>query len=311
MGRVSLDGGTHLSPAAAFDLPDGAVAVAVTHVLELPARLPSPIGAVLHLAQTRTAEWEGVGSSATAAALGLVRDDEDFPESHVVTTRLVFRAPRVRHRLPLEAADLAFGEWISPLINRRDRLTRRWTLALSRRIGIRLPVTVVGATNLIPARSWDDPDERDAIVEASLVACLTYLNEYIVALAVATGDARLRVMARGDLPVLCPMILEAVGGATRYGMTGLRQIHDVIPAGLGTEPVDDEVAAGAARMVTAARRGEEPFFLFYEVFHSAQAALLHTQFAQAVILLGTASEIMIDTVDSRSPRDRDPTCGGD
>jgi hypothetical protein len=46
----------------------------------------------------------------------------------------------------------------------------------------------------------------------------------------------------------------------------------------------------------AGRRGDEPLFLFYELFHGAQAALLQRQSVEAVVLCGTAAEVAIDTI---------------
>lgn len=279
---------------ARFDLPESSFGLVVTNLLELPFFLPLPEGGQLFLAEPRTDAWEGISSEATSVLLQLP-GAQHLDDEHVATTRLVFRSAAVRTRLPLQAADITFGNWVDPLLSRQLRRRRARTLRRMTKTGITMPVSVVAATRLLPRSLWDE-GEHDDHIDNALDFCLSYLNEYIVSVAVATGDARLRPIAKGELPITCPVILEAVGLPERVGTTFIRQIHQVYPHFSESHRLPADACAAAARLAMAGRRGDEPLFLFFELFHGAQAALLQRQGVQAVVLCGTATEVAIDVI---------------
>ena len=279
---------------ARFELPDGSFGLAVTNLLEVPIFLPLPEESQLFLAEPRREAWEGVPSEATGKVL-LLPPGQHLDEEHIATTRLVFRSTSVRSRLPLQAADVAFGDWVEPLVSERLRRRRARTLKRMTKRGMTTPVSVVAGTRLLPRTVWEEGD-HDELIDRALDFCVSYLNEYIVSVGVVTGDARLRPIAKGDLPITCPVILEAVGLQDRVGTTFIRRIHESYPHFSAVRRLPADVCAAAARLAAAGRSGDEPLFLFYELFHGAQTALLHRQSTQAVVLCGTATEVAIDVV---------------
>lgn len=249
----------------------------------------------MFLAEDRTGEWNGIDSD---LSIDILQGRSSIPyldHSHVLTTRLVFRSAIVRTELALQASDIAFRDWVEPLLSRRARIRRRLTFRRMAKLGFYRPVSVVAATRLISRAQWEAGD-RDDLIEAAFDFCLTYLNEYLVSLAVGSGNARIDALSRGDFPFLCPVILEAVGASHRVGTTFVRVIHEATPDVAGRLPLPQRVLEAAARFATAGRRGDEPLFAFYELFHGAQAAILRGQFLQGVVLCGTATEVLIDVV---------------
>lgn len=278
-----------------FDLPVGALAVAITNLFELPFAVPLPEESLLFVAEDRTPDWDGIGSEATIEILQGRGSVPVLDPGHVLTTRLVFRSSTVRTELPLQAADVAFANWVEPLLTRRLRAQRARTFRRMKRLGAYRPVSVVAGTRILPRPVWDKGDADD-VIETSFDFCLTFLNQFLVAVAAGSGDARIDALARGGLPFLCPVILEAVGTPNRVGTTFVRVIHEAVPDIADRAPLPRPTLEAASRFAVAGRRGDEPLFLFYELFHGAQAAILRGKYSESVVLCSTATETLVNVI---------------
>jgi hypothetical protein len=133
--------------------------------------------------------------------------------------------------------------------------------------GLEAPVTVIGATRFLPVERW--PRGRAAqeeLMRAELDVALDDLNDYIIALGLVTNDARRRPVAAGDLPFLCPVVLEGVPMAEgqRVGTNFIYPIHDVTQGPHAMPEVSDEQFKHAALLSRDAFTKAMPFWPFYE-----------------------------------------------
>jgi hypothetical protein len=124
------------------------------------------------------------------------------------------------------------------------------------------------------------------------------VSAIIVSLGLTLNQPRLAPIDRGDLPWLCPVIVEGVpmSEGVRVGTTFIYQINDV---GFGLHPgeeVKEELIQHAAELTKLAYFDAEPFFLFLELMHRCQAAGLTHRHAEAMTTLGTAIEVLLSTV---------------
>lgn len=278
-----------------FELPVWAEALVLSHIIELPRDLRLPDRTGIFRWDEPPAEMANCDPSVFAA---LLHCPEETRGPRRPLARLVFRRTEVRGRLPLQAADQLFQDWERPLIPPAAWKQRTKVLRAAVKRGIEEPVTVVGASELIAAGAWPDTrDEQEDALDAALEAGLDYLNDLITTLGLVERDPSIPPVARGELPALCPVIIEVapMPSGRRDGVSFLRQIHDV-PPHFFREPRDTKPVEVAVGFLASAHAGDEPFFLFHELFQRALSALVTHRYAEAVVAVGTAVEVLIASI---------------
>ena len=279
-----------------FCAPDDTIGVMVTHILELPRSLRVPENFRLLVSESRDGRFPDVPSSVLMHVLGA--DSHQLDDERVPTIRLDLRTAAVRVKMPLQAADICFQDWERPLLSRSRWSERSRVLKKARRFGIEAPVTVVAGTCLLPVDDWGTTcEQQEAAVESSLDASLDLMNSFVLSLGLMANDPSFGPFERGDLPFLCPVIVESF--PMQHGRSGrsfLREIHDH-PPDVGQFPdFPKPLFEAATALATSDHAHDEPFFLFYELFQRAQSTLLSQRTAQSVLATGTAIEVVLNTV---------------
>jgi hypothetical protein len=282
-----------------FTPPDGVDGLFVTHILELPysLRIGGPFRFLL--GEEPTAESAAVSPQVRAKLFEVDGEQLSAFEDRLISTRLAFLEEYVRLQMPLQAADLTFAQWEKPLMSAKAWRKRQKVLKAALKKGIHGPVTVVAATRLVPLGAWSAvPGEQQAKLDEELDVCLDLLNDFLLSLGLISLDPQTRPIARGDLPVLAPVIIEAfpMFGGHRAGASFLREIHNQLPPFARQQALDERVVEAAASLTISHRRGEEPFFLFFELMHRAHTDLEEHRAAGAIIASGTAVELLVSTV---------------
>lgn len=278
-----------------FDPPDYVVVLLISHILELPRDLGVRDGAAL----LKTEPREDILGQQPARYYHEVWQMPEFQEGTAPTTRLVFRRTNVGVQLPLQAADQCFADWARPLHSPEEWEARMRLLETTVEQGLEAPVTVVGATRFLPVERW--PRGRAAqeeLMRAELDVVLDDLNDYIIALGLVTNDARRRPVAVGDLPFLCPVVLEGVPMAEgqRVGANFIYPIHDVTQGPHAVPEVSDEQFKHAALLSRDAFTKAMPFWPFYEFMFRCHSDAVLNRFAEATVSLGTAIEVLFATI---------------
>lgn len=230
-------------------------------------------------------QQNGGGRNATAV---LHVGDLHYASEKAVVERVLANPARASH------AWRRVEDWARPLLRRRSARRRLWQRRLSGWLGLRESVTVVATTRFIRPADWPAArDEQERVLGVELDASLEFLNDFLVGLSLVRNEPRLLPIARGDLPIVCPVILELVAMpfGERVGASFGYPIHaDVTYVGFGQRHNDAEFAAEIAR---SNYHGREPYFLFYELMQRSLQAFNSARFAQAMLLIGTAIEVMI------------------
>ena len=268
--------------------------LALTHVLELPRDLQIPDQKGVALFEPRGDVFVEWPDDARAAFIGLERSP--VPGASPVY-RVIFRRVLIRSRLPLEAADHAFDRFTRPLGSRRDWMFRRLALSIHSRRGFREWVTVAAVTHFIQACEW--PSERGAqipFLHEHLRQSVSELNRLLIALGLVRGNAAFGALAVGDLPALCPVVIEAAPmiEGRRVGASFVYPVHSLGPSVL--HALDDGSFENAVELWRREYHGAEPFFLFYELMQYAGAAWLAERYAQEITNLATAIEVLFSVI---------------
>jgi hypothetical protein len=277
---------------AGFSVAPGAEVLVITHVLELPRDLVLPDDTAYAVVEPRRDIFLGWTDEEKALFVGL----SGLPKPDVAPVqRFVFRRRSATTRPPLLLADEAFGEWVEPLIGKRDARERARRKRSIEKAGFPEIVTVVAATRFVPSGEWpSDSSDRSALLGRELDASLAVLNQFLVSLSLARNDASISPIARGDLPGLCPVILESApmtrGG--RHGTSYAYQIHERAPdIPRGAAQLDERTQL-AFEIARAAYHNAEPFFLFYELMQQAIGYFDEGRHAAAAIATGSAVEAL-------------------
>ena len=263
--------------------------LALTVVAELPHDLGMHDTAVF--AFEEGTPWTGWDAESMAGMVGYTKGPV---EGRVPTFRLTFRRMKTRTRLPLYAADKAFGKWVTPLLTRRQRIRRRIGMSLARIIGLREMVTVVGITAFLPARLVPDPTEE--WVEIRVGKALDVLNEFLIALGIEAQDARVGPVTRSDLPPSVPLIAEEqpVPAGKRIGTNWLVSLHPWRPNAHGGLRNPD-VLMEAATLFRAATRNTMVGFRL-ELSHLARRDALAGRYSASIVSSATSIEILFSTL---------------
>lgn len=281
--------------ATLFAPPSGAEVVVITHILELPRYLPVKDSQAMVLYEEREdvfVDWP----DEVKAHLALAPAPPQSGRSPAL--RLVFRQILTRTRLPLEAADRAFADWVRPLVPQPEWRSRQRQLKKASRRGFWEPTTVVAATRFVAASTWP-PREVDQmnLLLGELLASLDLINALSLSVGLVTEEPRLLPIALGDLPALCPFIIEAapMAAGRRSGVSAIYPIHEDLPA-IREMPLGDEPTQAAVEIARSGYYGEQPFFLFYELLQAARAAAVSRRHAAAIAAVGTAVEVLVSAV---------------
>jgi hypothetical protein len=285
---ISVESGEFYRP------PSYAQLLVITHVLELPRDLRVPDGSTLLAGRP----GEGVLAQLEHDVVEELLQTTLDPAEPAPSLRLAFRRPRVRVQVPLLAADEAFAKWDEKLIPRKGRRQRRRLVRRFRRKGITAPVTVVGATSIIDAQEWPSNQEaQEALLDSLLDKAVELLNDQIVALGLVSDEPYLAPISVGDLPPLCPVIMEVAPmlEGRRVGRSFLRELHRDLPSFAQDAPREEHVMLVANELARRQYAGLEPFFLFYVLWLRTRSALNSYRLAESVTLIGTAVEVLVST----------------
>lgn len=281
--------------ASVFDLPEYAKVIVVTHILELPRDLAFAAGAMVRYGAPDSVGG-GFGGEVWAALLQM---PEAPPGDLQPATRLVFRRAQVRFPLPLEAADKCFGHFEEALMSRAARKHRQRVLGTASKAGLRSYKTVVAVSRFLAPSEWPRTGhEQLECCLRELRSCLNDLNDVIVATSLHRGDPRLLPLSLGDVPSLCPVVIEIapMSQERRVGASFMYEIHtDVtpVPAPLAAALPDLDLAS---ELVTLKNRDRFPLFAFLELLQTAFAAEIAHRYGPGVVALGTAVDVLISTL---------------
>ncbi len=281
-----------------FIVPDHAELIVVTHVLELPTDLGLPSPLTHLIVQPRDDVFVGSPDEAMAAFVGVPA----LPRPNVSPdTRITFRRTYAPDRPYLWAAMGAFDDWLEGLADPGLLDVFRTPRLLDPPPGTFAWVTVAAATRFIAASPWpSEPADQSRLLGSELDSCLRTLNNFLSALSLARGDPTLRPVARGDLPPLCPVILETapMPDGVRNGVAYLYQIHGNYRfpqrPDRGSGPLDDDERL-AIELTRSTFHGNQPYFLFYELMQAAIREFNSARFDAAAISTGTAVEVLFST----------------
>jgi hypothetical protein len=246
------------------------------------------------LIEAREDLFENWADDAKAALIGL--PSIPTPGTSPIA-RLVFRRVWAPERAQLTAAYLAFDGWITPNMDAESTAELNALHQAYMHGGSFGWITVVGATTFVRAQDWPtDEIERAAAQGRELDSCLSYLNSFLLALGLARNDPSIAPVARGDLPRLCPVILEtAPMESARNAVSYPYQIHGINPHKHATTRTFQEMDDSERLAVDLARDvyfTDEPWFLYYELMQQAVAGYDEHRDRAPVLALGTAIEVL-------------------
>lgn len=275
----------------------------MSFVLELPADLRLPPGSGVMAIEASDGRFDGWPTGALVAVTGAA--DFSMPDGFQPATRLMFRRAVVRTQLPLQAADLAFGPWVSPLLSPGTRWRRRLSYRVHSVRGFRRVATVVALTRYVPAiampqSTGDEVDwliAREAWLDAEFNAALQDLNDFLVSLGLSAGSLKIGPIAPADIPAQVPVILESTqrDHGKPVGATWLHDVHLQYPD-ISLQEMDEAELQVASRLFLAHQLGDEPFFDAYELWCRAHVDNVAGRYQQAVLALATAIEILVSSV---------------
>jgi hypothetical protein len=283
---------------AAYAVPAHAEVLVVTQLLELPRDLGLPRASNFVVVEPRVdGLFDSWSEGDRARFIGL--DALPRPETSPVL-RLRFERVFVPERAPLIAALSAFEDWVTPLATDQELAEFRAIREKYLSEGSLGWVTVVAATRFMsPSDFADDLEGRTAILGEQLDVSLAVLNDFIVSLSLARHDPSVVPVARGDLPFLCPVLIESapMPAGEREGTYTAHLIHNNTRIHYG-EPHDelDEADRRAAELARSDYHGNQPFFLFYELMQQAIGQSNEARYRATVLSVGTAVEVFLASV---------------
>jgi hypothetical protein len=163
-------------------------------------------------------------------------------------------------------------------------------------------ITAVGATTFLPVSAWPaDPVEQARTTGVELDKSIAILNEFLVSLSLARGEPTIHPIGRGDLPRMCPVILETapMPSGTRNATAYPYQIHQIDRHLYGLRDARDELRPEeqfAFDLFVSSHLDGQPFFLFYELMQSAIGSFNEGRFRMCLALTGSALEVLVQTV---------------
>ncbi len=282
-----------------LEIPEYAEVLTITHVLELPRDLGLPNGLMFGVFEFREDCFQGWPDEAKAQ---YVYSDSLPTPGTAPTNRFVFRRVRAPERAQLVAAYVAFDDWITANMSDEEIAERRAMVQGYLDHGAFGWITVVAATRFVNAQTWpNDEDDRAKAQLAELDKGFEVLNDFLVSLGIARSDTSVSTIALGDLPRLCPVILETAPTPTgeRNAISTVYQIHDLDPHKYGENRSQDQTTDEERRALDLAKLayfGNESWFLYYELSNRAVGSLNEGRHRTCVLEIGTAVEVLLSTV---------------
>jgi hypothetical protein len=281
-----------------FIIAEGAEVLLVTHILELPLDLGLPEGRMVLISEERTDVFQSWTPEAIAIAFQLPRTltAGTFP-----VVRLSFRRRYLPERAELFTALESFSDWFYPYAPTDARRTHEMLRKGFKR-GSWGWISAVGATTFLPVSAWPaDPVEQARTTGVELDKAITILNEFLISLSLARSEPAIHPIGRGDLPRLCPVILETVPmpSGTRNATAYPYQIHQIDRHRYGPRDARDELQPEeqfAFDLFVSSHLEGQPFFLFYELMQSAIGSFNEGRFRMCLASTGSAFEVLVQIV---------------
>lgn len=270
----------------------------VTYVLELPFSLPIPHDWQMSPLLKRTAGWEGWTGRDFWHLLER-SGPGSLPEGSMPGTQIRFRRVSIKSAAPLRAADEAFADKVTPLLNRRERLARWWGLKRADR-GIDFMRSVVSISVFVAPGDIPDTDTEQELdwLRDHFYTGLAELNRFLTALSMAAADWRVGRLGAGQLPPLLPIIIDHVKPGDSPGRWPIHLTVSIRPDApelkTTSEPPPD-FGWRAQAMLSGASHGIEPYMEFFALIEDAWAYSLLGESTRCVISIGTAVEVLVST----------------
>ena len=290
-------------PAVAANLPP------ITHftfVLEMGRRLPAPARQILTYGG-RTAAWDG-WTPHMLSQLCSLEDPPTFTEELVPDLRMTFREVSRQVATPLYASEIAFGDWLTPVLSDAMRERRETWLAD--------PGSTIDVLQSVVALTRWIPESEHPASQAMTIGWLTdlfreslsSLNHLLDHMSFAAQDWALWPVEYRDLPAFALVLLESTHlddeGRGRGSVLTI-PIHSDLPhpapdpgGEAGTDPHDvDETAASIALSIMAdANHGIQPFEPVFRFFRAASSEMIGGDMTRGVVELATAMELLFSTL---------------
>jgi hypothetical protein len=281
-----------------FSIAEGAEVLLVTHILELPLDLGLPENRTILISEERTDVFQSWAPQDIATLFQLPRTltPGTFP-----VVRLNFRRRYLPERAELFTAIESFSDWIFPYLP-SDAQQSHERLRKGFKRGSWGWISAVGATTFLPVSAWPvDPAEQSRTTGVELDKAIAILNEFLISLSLARGEPSIHPIGRGDLPRLCPVVLETVPmpSGTRNATARSYQIHQIDRHRYGSRGALEELQPEeqfAFDLLLSSHLKGQPFFLFYELMQSAIGSFNEGRFRMCVALTGSAFEVLVQTV---------------
>ena len=270
----------------------------VTYILELPFSLPIPHDWQMSPLLKRTAGWEGWTGRDFWHLLERPGPGS-LPEHAMPGTQIRFRRVSVKTAAPLRAADEAFADKVIPLLNRRERLARWWSLKRADR-GIEFMRSVVSISVFVAPGDIPDTDTEEELdwLRDNFYTGLAELNRFLTALSMAAADWRVGRLGAGQLPPLLPIVIDHVKPGDSPGRWPIHLTVSIRPDApelkTTSEPLPD-FGWRAQAMLSGANHGIEPYMEFFALIEDAWAYSLLGESTRCVISIGTAVEVLVST----------------
>lgn len=277
---------------------DSNEAKVVTYILELPFSLPIPHDWQMSPLLKRTAGWEGWTGRDFWHLLER-SGPGSLPEHAMPGTQIRFRRVSVKTAAPLRAADEAFADKVVPLLNRRERFARWWSLKRADR-GIEFMRSVVSISVFVAPGDIPDIDTEQELdwLRDNFYTGLAELNRFLTALSMAAADWRVGRLEAGQLPPLLPIVIDHVTPGDSPGQWPIHLTVSIRPDApelkTTSEPPPD-FGWRAQAMLSGAGHGIEPYMDFFALIEDAWAYSLLGESTRCVITIGTAVEVLVST----------------
>jgi hypothetical protein len=198
----------------------------------------------------------------------------------------------------LLAAERAFPDWQAP--ERQPELGGATARGANELRSV-VQITIYDLVSQTPLSQDETDDERFQHEMAEwfsrqLDEALAFLNQYLMILGGIRDEWHISSLSRIDLPRDTPWRLNLFPTPEGWtGPSGTVDVHTTIRDDLPEHRTEREIT-DAINLVHEARAGKAPFFLFLELYQTAEHHLGSGRHDQSVIAACTAIEVFINTL---------------
>jgi hypothetical protein len=219
---------------------------------------------------------------------------------------MIYREQTIATAPPLLAADLAFADWVEPLLSEEMLDARAEGLEYVITNGVPRQVGIAALSRFLPRSEHPRSAE---LTRSWLIGVfhetLADFNEFLDYAGFVACDSTVSALADRDRPALMRVIVEtthAVNGQ-RQGIRFPLALHRRFPALASDKREDAEgIAATAAAIQRDARHGDQPWGEFFRHAHSAMSSLEAGDPSRAITELATAIEVLVAVLMRECPR---------